>query len=294
VTTWFGRAFSQWNDGWSHRIRSFNLLDSLISVFGRDRVIIPFYDITYWWLRSSRLTGLNYGFSPISEAVKADSSLEDPLQIELYRQVAHALGPGKLVDARVLEISCGLGGGFDHLARNFRIDFGVVLDRSLGAVRSARHRFNLRAINADARMLPLADASFDVILNIEASHNYYSNEFVSEVARVLAPDGAFVMADVRTSGAGEVEASLRRDLAKVGLELISFCDVSENVVVACELDAPRRDVFLASVPWIVRHSLRQWLGLENAPWYQELRARSATYFILVARQKRSGAAATSA
>jgi hypothetical protein len=78
---------------------------------------------------------------------------------------------------------------------------------------------------------------------------------------------------------------MRLDLARYGLDVIRFYDVTENVAEACTLDAPRREALLASVPWLTRNSVRQWIGLENAPRYQQFRARSATYFILVAQHR---------
>lgn len=50
----------------------------------------------------------------------------------------------------------------------------------------------------DAEKLPLADASFDAVLNVESSHCYGNVEtFFREAARVLRPDGRFLFADFR-------------------------------------------------------------------------------------------------
>ena len=51
--------------------------------------------------------------------------------------------------------------------------------------------------------LPFPDASFDVVLNVEASNDYGDRRrFFREVARVLKPDGIFLYADSFRSRAG--------------------------------------------------------------------------------------------
>ncbi|MGE0854428.1 MAG: hypothetical protein AB7O44_33350, partial [Hyphomicrobiaceae bacterium] len=75
------------------------------------------------------------------------------------------------------------------------------------------------------------------------------------------------------------------DLARHGLYLIEFLDVTRNVVEACELDAPRRESLLTKVPWPVRDLIRPWIGLKNSNNFQQLRDRRATYFILVAERR---------
>jgi ubiquinone/menaquinone biosynthesis C-methylase UbiE len=53
----------------------------------------------------------------------------------------------------------------------------------------------------DARKLPFADASFDVVVSNAALHNIYKGEerrgAVREIARVLKPGGRFIIADIR-------------------------------------------------------------------------------------------------
>jgi len=219
--------------------------------------MILYYSLVYWWCGRIGLAGFNYGYSPLSDVVANDPSCKGPFQIELYRQIADTAGPDRLRNGRVLEISCGLGGGFDYLSRQYGIQNGVALDRSSSAVRWAKRRFGLRAVKADARLLPLADEAFEVVINVEASHLYFSGEFLSEVARVLAPSGLFVMSDERPGAADVVEATMRRDLDRFGLDAIQFRDVTENIADACAADAARRERILASVPWLTRNSVRQ-------------------------------------
>jgi ubiquinone/menaquinone biosynthesis C-methylase UbiE len=58
--------------------------------------------------------------------------------------------------------------------------------------------------DGDARRLPFADGSFDVIVTPEALHNIYNaaerDTAVREIARVLRPGGRLFLGDVRHTG----------------------------------------------------------------------------------------------
>jgi hypothetical protein len=55
-------------------------------------------------------------------------------------------------------------------------------------------RPNLHFVQADARALPLSDASFDVVTSFETIEHFDRQEaFVAEVRRVLRPDGCFIV-----------------------------------------------------------------------------------------------------
>lgn len=271
------------------RLRQFNIFSFLSLRLGLDGVAL-YYELCYWWIGRRRATNvdsqtiLNFGYAPVSSTVTTDPHAREPFQLELYHQVANAVGRQRLREGRVVEISCGMGGGFEHLVRHFEIETGVVVDRSLSALRVARRRFGLTAIRADAHKLPFAPGSLDVVINVEASHIYSFSHFLSQAARVLAPEGLLCIADYRGAAFGDVEAELRRALTETGFEVGLFRDVTENIVEALRLNTPRVEAYLARVPWPVRGSFRQWGALENTPTYNRLKARDSSYFILVARR----------
>ncbi len=50
----------------------------------------------------------------------------------------------------------------------------------------------------DAQAMPFADASFDIVFNVESSLNYPDfDAYLREVDRVLKPGGRFLIADYR-------------------------------------------------------------------------------------------------
>ena len=248
-----------------------------------------YYELCFWWIgrgRTSRpLAILNFGYAPVSMEVAVDPLSTEPLQAELYRQVATAVGRDRLQGGRVLEVSCGSGGGFDFLRRHYGISDGVVLDRSWRALGLARRLFGLEGVRADAMHLPFARGSFDVVLNVEASHMYALARFASEAAAVLAPGGVLCIADYRRGTPAIVEARLMRILAEAGLKPILFRDVTANIVESLRLDSKRRDADIARVPWPLRRSFRQWSAVENTPQHERLTSQQETYFILVVQRE---------
>jgi len=274
---------------WGERIKASDVLEFLFRLVGREAVFVRYYRLAYWWERRlGRSVAFNYGYAPLSPGAAHDPANAQPYQMEMYHQAALLLGPDRLRGKRVLEISCGLGGGLDHLRRQHGIERAVGLDRTLIALTEARRRFGLAVVNGDARRLPFAGRSFDTIVNIEASHLYFGDDFLKELARVLAPGGSVVLADMRWGGLAEWEATMRSAFAKAGLDVTQFRDASGNVIAACQADTPRREALLATVPWPFRGLARAWAGTETSEDYLSLKDGRAIYFILTARLARAG------
>ena len=109
---------------------------------------------------------------------------------------------------RVLEASCGHGGGASYLVRTLHPASYTGLDLNPAGIEFCRKRHNLPGLDfvqGNAEELPFADQSFDAVINVEASHLYpHFARFLAEVARVLAPGGHFLYTDFRR----------RRDIAE--------------------------------------------------------------------------------
>jgi SAM-dependent methyltransferase len=96
---------------------------------------------------------------------------------------------------RVLDAACGVGYGTAHLGRDAAYVFGVDVDEQ--TIRYARERYgaaNVEFAVMDVASLQLEDDSFDVVCSFETIEHVPDREsFLGEVARVLRPDGAFVV-----------------------------------------------------------------------------------------------------
>jgi ubiquinone/menaquinone biosynthesis C-methylase UbiE/uncharacterized coiled-coil protein SlyX len=96
----------------------------------------------------------------------------------------------------VLDVACGEGYGAATVAEVAGSVLGV--DLSGDAIQHARKRYghhdNLQFLAASCERLPLADASFDLAISFETiEHIHAQKAFVSELARVLRPDGILIL-----------------------------------------------------------------------------------------------------
>ena len=146
---------------------------------------------------------MNYGLKgPRVPSFPASLVLpQDATSAALYAAVA---APAALPGARVFEVGCGRGGGAAFLTALHRPARFTAMDYAPAAVALASHAHARAAPRlafevGDAERLRFADASFDVVINVESSHCYGDVAvFFAEVARVLAPGGRFAFAGEET------------------------------------------------------------------------------------------------
>ena len=73
---------------------------------------------------------------------------------------------------------------------------------------------NMHFVAGDAHVLPFGNATMDVVLNVESCHIYKNQlQFFREVARVLKPNGQFLLTDYRPRYNDEMK-TLLEDLKK--------------------------------------------------------------------------------
>lgn len=171
----------------------------------RDAAAV-FYDLLGQRVRDPGFVFMNYGYAeeygtpaersaPYSWLLPGDAPHRHHLA--LVRHVVQGLD---LTGRTVLEVGSGRGGNASYLDRYAKPSGVLGLDRCLANVLLSRrfHPFpRLRFQPGDAQALPLADGSFDVVLNLESSHCYPDFEaFLSEAHRVLRPGGIFCWSDL--------------------------------------------------------------------------------------------------
>jgi ubiquinone/menaquinone biosynthesis C-methylase UbiE len=239
------------------------------------------YDLLYS-LRWGEATTNNYGFAP--------AETEDPerFQLQLYRELLKLLeseGEASRVE-RVLEISCGRGGGLRHVAASLPARTRIIgLDCSMHALRFCQRRYaalvNVAFVRAHSLRLPFADGTFDLVINVEASNAYRKHpDFLREVGRVLGPKGRFLYADTRKR---RKMRPFEEQLRVSGLAG-PLRDITPNVVRACELDSERRRALIRSgLPkWaylLGRRRLERYAGIPGTESFEKLRNQDRMYFI---------------
>jgi len=143
---------------------------------------------------------LNYAYEEEPPAGLPLEPADEPNRacIQLYHHVATQ---ADLRGKDVLEVSCGHGGGASWLTRTLRPQSYTALDLNPAGIAFCRQRHRvdgLTFVQGDAQNLPFGGASFDAVINVEASHCYPDfPRFLAEVARVLRPGGHFLYADFR-------------------------------------------------------------------------------------------------
>src|SRR3954463_12740430 len=135
-------------------------------------------------LKDQPLFFLNYAFvdSPPVEFELSAEDEKDRACISLYHHVATQ------VDLRgkdVLEVSCGHGGGVSYVQRYLKPKKITGLDLNPAGIELCRKHHQLEElefVQGDAEKLPFEDASFDAVINVEASHCYpHFPKFLAEV-----------------------------------------------------------------------------------------------------------------
>jgi ubiquinone/menaquinone biosynthesis C-methylase UbiE len=205
--------------------------------------------------------------------------------IQLYHHVAATAG---LKGVRVLEVSCGHGGGASYLTRTFAPAEYVGLDLNPEGIRYCQNRPqvpNLRFVQGDAMALPFPDGSFDVVVNVEASHCYPDfRRFLDEAARVLTPGGCLVHADLRYPSQ---VVSWVDDLARhPTLRLEKMRLINPEVVRGMELNTLRyTDMIRTCFPWFLHRLGLDFAGVKGSRLHRDALSGELSYRSFVLRKR---------
>lgn len=259
---------------------------------GRNRLWNRFYGLDW-----GEVTTNNYGYAP------AETDGPERFQLQMYREHLKALVKARRlrVHTDLLEVSCGRGGGLAHLVKIWPNPITAVgLDLSENAISACRERHgdlpDLTFVQGSALALPFPDASFDVLLNVEASNDYGDHgRFFQEVRRVLRPDGVFLYCDTRKV---EHIPYVTEALRAAGLAG-QFRDITDHVLLACREDSPRRLTLLRKrMPWIYwllfGAELRSYAAVEGSAKFNAFALGARRYKMTLAVPASTEARATAA
>jgi ubiquinone/menaquinone biosynthesis C-methylase UbiE len=168
----------------------------------------------------------NHGYSP---AYTQCVNQEWIHQSSLYH---HMLIGIETKDKKILEVGCGRGGGISYL-KTYSFKQMHACDVSLENINYCLNNHDSEIVFqvADALSLPYQDNYFDIVLNVESSHCYDGvDKFLSEVDRVMKPNGIFLYTDCDVS----IESYLPRD--RCMFKYIYREDITHNVLDACKKD----------------------------------------------------------
>jgi SAM-dependent methyltransferase len=230
---------------------------------------------------NSRVNFLNYGYAESGSEGKLPLLKEqdepDRPCIQLYHQVVGA------VDLRgldVLEISCGHGGGAAYVAGYMSPRSLQAVDRNARGIELCKQRHQVTGLTfcrGNALALEFPDETFDVVINIEASHCYADlPRFFSGVRRVLRPGGHFLYADFRQSHLQQ--GILHRQLEASGLEIIRRSDISSSVVRGMQLNNEKYlELIQSLIPRPLRRPAASFAGVKGSAIYRALQSGETVY-----------------
>ncbi|BBY29222.1 phthiotriol/phenolphthiotriol dimycocerosates methyltransferase [Mycolicibacterium sediminis] len=240
----------------------------------------------YWYpLLTRKLHGddvvfLNYGYEEDpAMGIPLDADDEDNRYwIQMYHATATQVD---LAGERVLEVSCGHGGGASYLMRTQRPASYTGLDFNAEGIEFCERRHQMPGldfVHGDAEDLPMADGSIDAVVNIEASHAYGQlPRFLTEVARVLRPGGHFLYTDFR--GRDEVPG-WEATLADAPLRQLACREINGDVVRGMERNADRSlELIRRVLPSFLRPFGKQFAGVPGSGVYHDLETGKISYRI---------------
>jgi SAM-dependent methyltransferase len=227
---------------------------------------------------------LNFGYVPNDNPSFAPVAVDVKLGRNPVRLVLEVIGDCPLQPHhRVLDVGCGRGGTVWVLRNLLAVGPIRAIDLAPRAIAFCRaeHRFPDTEFHVgDAEALPFADASFDVVTNIESSHCYPRVErFYAEVARVLRPGGWLLYTDLFV--ADEIDARLAA-LAAAGLVLEHRRDITSNVLLSCDETAAIHARAFAQTN--DRELMADFLGAPNSVLYEALKNGTQRYLVVRCRK----------
>jgi ubiquinone/menaquinone biosynthesis C-methylase UbiE len=255
------------------------LIDHLFAIGGVRKAIWQlWYPFLTRRLRGEEVLFLNYAFEANPPLPLPLEPADEPNRacIQLYQHVATQV---ELAGKKVLEISCGHGGGASYLTRTRGPAHytGVDLNRTGIAFCRKRHRSeHLDFLEGDAQNLMFAAHTFDAVINVEASHCYSDFPgFLAEVSRVLRPGGHFLYADFRFR---DGIADWEKALAAAPLQMMQSRVINAEVLRGMERNSPRSLALITRhLPKFLHGLGRDFAGVTGSRVYNALQDGTLSY-----------------
>ncbi|HKP95030.1 MAG TPA: methyltransferase domain-containing protein [Fibrobacteria bacterium] len=225
---------------------------------------------------------MNWGYAPVDKDEKSPRlELEDESARYGLQMYHHLVSRIDIAGKKILEVGCGRGGGSRYIASHFQPESVTGLDLSSENINACKRKADhgrLSYLEGDAEALPFPDESFDVIINVESSHDYPNfPRFLDGVRRVLRKGGYFLFTDYRTElGMLQVKAHLSKGW---DLGLIQYRDITANVVESLrQNDKPMRETIRKYFPDGEQSEFySKWVRLEGSPGFNRFRDRLEVY-----------------
>ena len=180
---------------------------------------------------------------------------------------------------KVLDVGCGRGGAVSLFRQFFQVAHITGLDLSTEAISFCKQKYknlNISFEEGDAECLPFANQSFNIITNIESSHNYPDvYAFFQEVSRILKSGGYFLYGDLIPT---ERIIEYKYFFKKNGFLIDSERDISNNVLLSCDEMAETHAKSLTKNE-VDKEVLGEFLLAAGSQSYERLKAGESRYML---------------
>lgn len=239
----------------------------------------PIYEMVARKYKAHQWYFMNYGYTPFDYEEPLELQEKDEInryQIQLYHFLAIKV---PVEGSDMLEVGSGRGGGASYIAEYLKPNSMTGMDLAQNAVDLSNrdhNQPNLRYIQGNAEKIPLDDHCMDAVINVESCHAYGSvPNFLSEVKRVLRPDGILVLTDLRGH---EGMDKLREQINSCGMKVLEEEDITDNVVRAIEEEEPlKKKRIEENLPKSMWNAFREFGGATNSQIHLQLKSRDLIY-----------------
>ena len=237
--------------------------------------------------KNAEVIFLNHGYAEDKKKLELKKEDENNRYcIQLYNHIVSS-APIKMEGLDILEVSCGRGGGASYIHRYFNPNSMTGIDLCKNAIRFCKKHYSIKGMSffrRDALNLLFKDNSFDIVINIEASHNYTDmDKFFSEVNRVLKQGGYFLYTDFRSK---KLVNLLKEQLNASNLKIIKEEIITSNIVKALNLDSERRLGLIKKLTLKFLHKLaKEFAGVKGTGVYKSFMTGRKEYLNFVLQKR---------
>lgn len=240
-----------------------------------------YYELSAFYLRILRSEKwfMNYGYLEDKE-IKLDPEDERyRFHIQLYD---HILQSEKISGKKILEVSCGRGGGCNYYMKYHKPDSYVGIDlakNNIALCRSNNKYKNADFFLDDAQSFYFLPKTFDVVINLEASHNYPDkNKFFANVFKHLNNGGLFILSDIYPS---HKPNDIKEAVLSMGFTLKIVEDISPGVIRSIELNTKKWYPLSNRFPKLIPKKIKNMQGNTESPLYKKLKSGEMKYVSFV-------------
>lgn len=229
--------------------------------------------------KAGELSFINYGYDDEGEQNPlALQNHDEPYRfaIQLYNHVIKDLDTH---DKDLLEVGCGQGGGGAFILNHMAPRTYTGLDLSETAIKRCAEKFlltNARWLQGSAVKMPLPNQCMDIVLNVESSHCYPCiKTFLSEVKRVLRPNGYFALCDLRATKDVKI---FDHQIKHSGLRLVERQIITPQVLQALDQISVQRETMIKALfPWYLVNAAYDFFAIKGSGVYEMLETGKLVY-----------------